>query len=533
MERGQPISGIKWLEFADGRRWTPSGDNHQSSARRGPSYLSLPSGQARDGVGRWSIGRCAPEGNIDVTTDDTTTDDPTRRSIFRLAGGALAVSAAGCATTAPASRHSARDRLEAALARIGDANGEGARAYLTVYASTARAAADASDARARMGAALGALDGAIVSIKDLFDVVGEPTRAGSQILANAPPAMADATVVARLRQAGAVIVAKTNMSEFAFSGVGTNPHYGTPGNPADRARVPGGSTSGGAVAVADAMCEIAIGTDTGGSTRIPAALCGLVGFKPTKSRVPTDGAYPLSATLDSIGPMARSVEACAKADSVLAGDTPWMLEPASLRGLRLGIPQGLPLRDLDDTVAARFAEAGATLARNGVHLSEQHFPIFDDMVRVNSVASISVVEGYLVHRELLSAHGAEYDPLVRARLEGGVRVSADDYAAMLRERAALARSMDDRLSDLDALVLPTTPIVAPTMAEVSTAEGFTAKNRLLLRNTAIVNFFDLCAISLPIPRAGGLPTGLMLVGRRGQDRRLFQIAAAVEQLLAA
>src|SRR5436305_9160673 len=189
---------------------------------------------------------------------------------------------------------SARDRLEQALARIADSKGEGARACLTVYTDAARGAADAADVRAKAGISLGPLDGVIVTIKDLFDVAGEPTRAGSRILADAPPAKADAPVVRRLRAAGAIIVAKTNMTEFAFSGVGMNPHNGTPGNPADRRRVPGGSSSGAAVAAADGMCEIAIGTDTGGSTRIPAALCGVVGFKPTKSRVPTQGAYPLS-----------------------------------------------------------------------------------------------------------------------------------------------------------------------------------------------------------------------------------------------
>ena len=197
------------------------------------------------------------------------------------------------------SKASARDRLEQALARIADPSGEGKRACLTVYADAARAAADAADARAKAGKPLGPLDGAIVSIKDLYDVAGEVTRAGSRVLADEGlVAAADAPVVKRLREAGAVIVAKTNMSEFAFSGVGANPHFGTPGNPFDRARVPGGSTSGGAVAVADGMCEIAIGTDTGGSTRIPAALCGLVGWKPSKQRVPTDGAFPLSFTLD-------------------------------------------------------------------------------------------------------------------------------------------------------------------------------------------------------------------------------------------
>src|SRR3954447_25314383 len=211
---------------------------------------------------------------------------------------------------------SSRDRLEQALAKIADPKGEGARACLTVYADTARAAADAADARARAGISLGLMDGAIVSIKDLFDVAGEPTRAGSKILADAPLATRDAPVVERLREAGAVILGKTNMSEFAFTGVGANPHFGTPGNPADRSRVPGGSSSGAAVAVADGMCEIAIGTDTGGSTRVPAALCGVVGYKPTKSRVPTEGAFPLSYTLDSVGPIARSVAACAAADAV-------------------------------------------------------------------------------------------------------------------------------------------------------------------------------------------------------------------------
>ncbi len=242
---------------------------------------------------------------------------------------------------------SARDRLDHALAHIDDPLGEGARTYLTVYRETALEAADAADHRARDGIALGPLDGVIISIKDLFDVVGEPTRAGSSALADAPPAERDAPIVQRLREAGAVIVGKTNMSEFAFTGVGANPHYGTPGNPADRERVPGGSSSGAAVAVADDMCEIAIGTDTGGSTRIPAALCGVVGYKPTKNRVPTAGAFPLSPTLNSIGPLARSVGACATADAVLAGEQRWVLEPVPLRGLRLGIPQGLPLEGLE------------------------------------------------------------------------------------------------------------------------------------------------------------------------------------------
>ncbi|HYS49835.1 MAG TPA: amidase [Xanthobacteraceae bacterium] len=427
---------------------------------------------------------------------------------------------------------SARDRLEEALTRIADPQGEGARACLTVYDQTARAEADAADARARAGVTLGPLDGAIVSVKDLFDVAGEPTRAGSKVLAEAPPAAADAPVVRRLRAAGGVIVAKTNMSEFAFSGIGTNPHYGTPRNPADRARVPGGSSSGAAVAAADGLCEIAIGTDTGGSTRIPAALCGIVGFKPSQWRIPTDGAFPLSFTLDSIGPLARTVADCARADAVMAGEQPAALDPAPLNGLRLGVPLGLPLQDFDATVAARFSAAQKTLGGAGVRLSDEPIDSFlEAMVRINAKSGFAPAEAYSIHRERLAKQAADYDPNVRARIERGSNLSAADYVAMGRERAGLVRAMDARLADLDGLVLPTTPIVAPTIAEVATREVFGAKNMLLLRNTSIVNFFDLCAISLPLP-GDGLPVGLMLVVRNSHDRRLFRIAAAVERLLA-
>jgi aspartyl-tRNA(Asn)/glutamyl-tRNA(Gln) amidotransferase subunit A len=423
-----------------------------------------------------------------------------------------------------------RDRLEAALARIEDPAGEGARVFLSVYPETARAEADAADRRAREGTSLGPLDGVIVSIKDLFDVAGEPTRAGSRILENAAPAAADAPVVRRLREAGAVIVGKTNMSEFAFTGVGVNPHYGTPGNPADRARVPGGSSSGAAVAVADGMCEISIGTDTGGSTRIPAALCGVIGFKPSKYRVPTEGAFPLSHTLDSVGPIARSVEDCAKADAVLAGEEASPLQPSAIEGLKLGVAAGLPLRDLDETVEAKFVTALAALKSNGASLSEVETPLFDAMVEVNSTATIATVEAYALHRERLATRGDEMDQFIRVRIEMGKAVSPADYQTMLGARAKLAQAMDELLADFDALLLPTTPIVAPTMAEVSTDEPFRLRNRLLLRNTEIANFFDLCAISLPMTGTG-LPAGLMLFARRGEDRRLFRIAAAVEPLI--
>jgi aspartyl-tRNA(Asn)/glutamyl-tRNA(Gln) amidotransferase subunit A len=426
---------------------------------------------------------------------------------------------------------SARERLAAALARIDDPKGEGARACLTIYREQAAAAADAADARAKAGISLGPLDGTIVTIKDLFDVTGEVTRAGSRALADeAKPATADAPVVQRLRAAGAVIVAKTNMSEFAYSGVGANPHFGTPGNPADRKRVPGGSSSGAAVAAADGMCEVAIGTDTGGSCRIPGALCGIVGYKPSRQRIPTDGAFPLSYSIDSIGPIARSVEACARTDAVMAGENFTSLEPAPLAGLRIGVVQGAPLENLDETVAKRFPDAIGRLKQAGARISEETLSLLGDMAQVNSKGGVQPAEAFTVHRDLLSRRADAIDPNVRARLERARNIGAADYIDMVRQRARLIRAMDARMADLDVLAMPTTPIVAPTIQEVTPPDDFARKNAMLLRNTVIANFFDLCAISLPLPREGGLPTGLMLIARNGQDHRLFRIAAAVEKL---
>ncbi|MGO9703371.1 MAG: amidase [Xanthobacteraceae bacterium] len=426
---------------------------------------------------------------------------------------------------------SCRDRLEQALARIADPKGEGGRACLTVYAGPARAAADAADARAANEVSLGPLDGSIVSIKDLFDVAGEPTRAGSKILAEeAKPATADAPVVRRLRAAGAVIVAKTNMTEFALGGIGANPHFGTPGNPSDRARVPGGSSSGGAVTAADGMCEIAIGSDTGGSVRIPAALCGIVGFKPSRQRVPTEGAFPLSTTLDSIGPLARSVADCAKADAVLSGEEFVAPEPIALAGLRFGVAQGLPLESLDETVAAAFAAALKSLGAAGVRLTDEMLPLLDEMREVNAYGGIVQPEACAIHRDRLKRRGADIDPNVRVRLERGGAVSATDYVDMMQARTRLVRAMDRRLAALDVLVMPTTPIVAPTLAEVADPKDYAVRNTLVLRNTSIGNFFDLCGVSLPLQAK--LPVGLMLMGRNGHDRMLLRIAAAVEKAFA-
>jgi aspartyl-tRNA(Asn)/glutamyl-tRNA(Gln) amidotransferase subunit A len=423
-----------------------------------------------------------------------------------------------------------RERTEQALGRINDPAGEGKRSCLTVYAETARRAADAADARAKSGQSLGPLDGIVITIKDLFDVAGEVTRAGSAVLARrGKPAAADAPVVAKLRAAGAVIVAKTNMTEFAFSGIGANPHFGTPGNPADRKRVPGGSSSGGAVACADEIGDITIGTDTGGSTRIPAALCGIVGYKPTAKRISRDGAYPLSFALDSIGPMARSVADCFVSDAVMASERPTKLEPTSLGTVRIGLVQGVVLENMDGTVAPAFEKALGKLAaakRSDVRLE------LGMMNAVNERGGIAPPEAFAINRVLLAADGEGVDPFVRARIMRAQVMNAADYIQSMRDREAGIARMNAMFDDFDALALPTTPIVAPTIEEVAVSEVFGARNVLLLRNTSIGNFHDLCSITLPLRFGNALPCGLMLFGRHGEDRKLFQIAAAVEKALA-
>ncbi len=422
----------------------------------------------------------------------------------------------------------ARAKLEAALARIADPAGEGQRAFLRVWPGRARAAADAADALADAGAERGPLAGRIVSIKALFDVKGDPTTAGSIVLRHAPPAQSDAPVVARLAAAGALIVGKTNMTEFAYSGVGINPHYGTPGNPYDRARIPGGSSSGAAVAVADGMCEIAIGSDTGGSVRLPAALCGIVGFKATARRVPTTGALPLSTTLDSIGPLAKTVADCAIADAVMAGEAPLATTPLSLDGARLLLPTTMVLDGLDTAVSADFARALTRLSDAGARIVEGKMKLFERMAEANSGGGFAAAESYAWHRELLAKRAEEYDPRVRVRIERGKNISAADYIGLCQTRVALVGAFDAAMEPFDAAIMPTAAIVAPKIAVFADDDEFTRLNLLLLRNTMIGNFFDLCGISLPMSAAGAPPSGLMLLGRHGADRRLLRLAAAVE-----
>lgn len=426
-----------------------------------------------------------------------------------------------------AGRTTSRQLTEEALARIEDPKGEGKRAFVKVWRTQALAAADASDLQRKAGIVLSPLAGIPVSIKDLCNVAGETTLAGSKALDDAKPAAADAPVVARLRAAGAVIVGSTNMSEFAFSGVGFNPHYGTPGNPADRKRVPGGSSAGAAVSVADRMAVAALGTDTGGSVRIPAAVCGLVGFKPTARRVPIDGVVPLSTSLDSIGPLANSVEDCAIVDAVFAGEPISVPAAAPLAGLRFAVPKHFVMSELDPTVTAAFERACKALSAKGVKIEQIGLAELDELPTINATGGFAAAESYAWHRDLIARRGNEYDPFVHPRIMRGKDMSAADYIELLARRADLQRRVSAITSNYDAVIMPTCAIVAPTLDEVATSDGFVKKNMLLLRNTSVGNFLDRCGISLPCHAAGELPVGFMLMGETMADRRLLALARSV------
>jgi aspartyl-tRNA(Asn)/glutamyl-tRNA(Gln) amidotransferase subunit A len=429
---------------------------------------------------------------------------------------------------------SSRELIEAALARIGDADGEGARAFVKVHVEAARAAAESSDRLRRHGLVPSPLAGLPVSIKDLFDIAGDVTTAGSKILRNAAPASADAAAVARLRAAGAVVIGRTNMSEFAFSGIGINPHYGTPANPHDRRtrRIPGGSSSGAAVSVSDAMAAFALGTDTGGSARIPAALCGIAGFKPTQRRVPLEGTFPLCTTLDSIGPLAPTIACCATVFQVLAGERPRALRPAPPDRLQLGVPQNLVLDELDSEVAHAFAAALERLSRSGVKLVELRVPELDEVVAANRGGGFSSPEAYALHRPRLE-RAQDFDPRVLERILRGKDVPAADYIDLIATRARLIGQFGRSAYDVDAFVMPTVPRIAPPIELLERdIDAFRKANGLMLRNTSVFNFLDCCAASVPIHRPGSAPAGLMVVGFPGEDERVLAIGLALEAAMA-
>jgi aspartyl-tRNA(Asn)/glutamyl-tRNA(Gln) amidotransferase subunit A len=430
-----------------------------------------------------------------------------------------------------AGRTTSRRLTEQALARIADPAGEGVRAFMKVYAESALAEADFSDRLRKSGVRRSPVDGLPVSLKDLFDVAGDLTRAGSKVLSR--KAETDAPAVARLRAAGAVFVGRTNMVEFAFGGVGLNPHFGTPKNPYDRetGRIPGGSSSGAAVAQADGMCAMALGTDTRGSVRGPSALCGVVGFKPTARRVPRDGVFPLSYTLDSVGPLANSVACCAAYDAVLSGDS---APPAALtvKGLRLLLPRSSAVRDLDPEVEQAFQGALDRLRRAGAAIDEATVAAFDRQSEYFKSGGFAGAESYYIHRHWLGRI-SEYDPRVAKRVLLGKDFPAADYLALAELRAAYIREVEAQCAAYDAFVIPTVPCIAPAIADAGRSdEAYFRWNDRINRNSGLINFLDGCAVSLPCHRAGAAPVGFLVAGPAMSDRRILAVAAAVEGVLA-
>ena len=344
--------------------------------------------------------------------------------------------------------------------------------------------------------------------------------------------------MARLRRAGAALIGHTNLSEFAFSGVGINPHHGTPANPATarldpQPRIPGGSTSGGAVSVATGAAWAALGSDTGGSIRIPAALQGLVGFKNTARLTPTEGAIPLSTTLDTACAITRSVRDAVLMHQLLAGcDTRLAGKP--LHALRLGVPQQLMLDALEPAVATAFEQALDTLARAGARIETLALPALGEVARINASGGFSPAEAWAWHRHQLADHEADYDPRVAARIRRGQTMSAADYIELLAARADWIQRMTQALGTFDALLSPTVPLLAPPIAPLLTDDAaFFATNALLLRNPAVVNLLDGCALSLPCHAPGEWPVGLMVWQGAMKDAEVLDASLAIESALAA
>lgn len=431
--------------------------------------------------------------------------------------------------TTPASlsmrEHPAFAHLEAALAKA--TSPAAAHAMLRIDADEARLALMHQATQHQRPTP--ALFGWTVSIKDLFDIAGQVTGAGSRTRANVAPAQHDAPAVARLKAAGAVVVGRTNMTEFAFSGVGVNPHFGTPTNPADThtPRIPGGSSSGAAVSVGLGIADIGLGSDTGGSLRIPAALCGLVGFKGSARLVPLAGTYPLSTSLDTAGAITQTVDQAIAVHQVLSCQSVahW---GKPLNHLRLGVCSSHMQDGLDTTVQTAWQRSLDALRGAGVTLINIDSAFINEIAHIQSQHPLASVEAYGLHREWLATHHAQYDPRVLQRIALGTTATAADYIAMQQRRVLLIANVDPVLQTVDAMISPTVPITAPAIADVAPGaqrdDAFFKVNAQLLRNPSVVNFLDGCAISVPCHQAHELPVGLMLWQRRGQDGQVLGIA---------
>lgn len=432
-----------------------------------------------------------------------------------------------------AGRASCAEVVEAALTRAADPAGEGKATFRQLRVDAARAQAKAQDMLRASGVAASPLAGLPMSIKDNIDLAGEVTGGACKLLDDAAPASSHADVVMRLNAAGAVIVGRTNMSELAFSGIGYNKFYGTPANPFDRAmrRIPGGSSSGAAISVTDGMAVAAIGTDTGGSVRIPAALAGICGFKPTQARVSREGVLPLSLALDCVGPLAHTVVDCAMIDGILSGDiTPL----ATFSGrFRFRTADVYFLADADDDVRAAYGRAIEMLRRAGAHFEPLPSGDFAEMEAYTRRGTFSNAEAWERFGGLIEARPQDIDPRIGQRILRGRNITATDWIQNQRDRGAMIARFEAEMVDYDALIAPTTPIIAPPIADMEDDDKFRIANGLILRNPMVANLLDAPSLTLPCHRNGEAPVGLMLIGPRLSDWRLLSIGAAMERILAA
>jgi aspartyl-tRNA(Asn)/glutamyl-tRNA(Gln) amidotransferase subunit A len=421
--------------------------------------------------------------------------------------------------------------VDSAMEEIENDKGQGRTVFIKIYPAQAKAQAIAIDKLRAAGVALSPIAGVPISIKDLFDVAGEITTAGSQVRKMCAPAIQDADIVKKLRLAGAILMGRTNMTEFAFSGLGLNPHYGTPLNPWDRekARIPGGSSSGAAISVSDNMAVAGIGTDTGGSVRIPSALCGLTGFKPTAARVSTSGAFPLSTTLDSIGPLARSVECCAILDQIMRGESVGLFRDRPLETLTLAVPQTIVFDNIEEKVANDFNRALAKISQLGAKIIDIPFNVLSEIPKANVKGGYAAVEAFGGLRNLLKKDPNSFDPRVAVRIQRGEEMSAYDYIELMNARKSICEMSNKISMDFDALLMPTVPITAPILKDLEASdELYHDINLLMLRNCSFGNFLDRCAISLPIHEEGTAPVGLMVMGETNGDVKLLEIAKIIE-----
>lgn len=440
--------------------------------------------------------------------------------------------------TAEAVRSGAASASALMQTSIGVARGESCRsAFVRTFYDSAQAQADVINAQRAAGLPLPALAGLSVSIKDLFDVAGWPSTAASHAMLPAKPATQDCPAVARLRQAGAAFIAHCNMSEFAFSGVGINPHYGTPSNPATlkldpSPRIPGGSTSGGAVSVAAGAAWATLGSDTGGSIRIPAALQGLVGFKNTQRLVPNDGCIPLSQSLDTTCAITLSVRDAVLLHEILA-NRKVDLTHRPLHARRFAVAKELMQNDMDATVGAAFERSLALLRAAGAKIEVVSLALLLELSSLLARGSLPAAESWTWHRQRLSEREHDYDPRVARRIRLGEKMSAADYIDVINGRQDWIARMQAALQGFDGVLSPTVPMVAPESAPlIASEEAFLATNSLLLRNTSAVNMLDGCAISLPCHQAVEMPVGLMLWSGGGNDDTILDTALQIEICLA-